>query len=761
MSFLRSVFDEPSWNTQCNSTETHADVLLPSITNWKHTGGLIAILGFVSYFYFEDGLCHASQLAETYYLLSCMVIFAASVCWYGASASNLDPRSRVGLEVNELLCILTLLHVYVSQIAARPLKRFYAKGDTRPFASHGSLKRSDTQFAARIAKQIDACLEILVTESNWMGLDKGFPLSILLVLILQRVCLTFSKTARSLWLWIRIFELVVVAGWVLTWIRAACRRRAQKVKLQELVQNLVDHGEKEFLREVFMQASRIGDALQVANRKTYTLVTSTLVERDLLDPFCVAVLLNALQQQGIHRFNEVTVSHLLLSCQGFALTELKSIIDSTGSYNNLFKLVYIDIKSKQVREEIISHLTEQAIEVRAAAKSTCRRAVGIKVLSDIDDTVFCSGGSFPAGCDDRIPKSMVYPGCLSLFRILDYSWKPNVPSCNLVFLSARPHIYKDLSEKQSFGKFEELFSSGQLHVIPTLLPGSLGEGLSAMLKALFLKSHGWREVGIRKAQSFAMYKALYGEYDFIFFGDSGQGDLLAGQLMLKGNGEDDLDIMDAQEPVEPMENISLCDWDLQSPDVSRDSDVGHGRCCDAGRLLAVFIHQVLPNEECLALELPEERSSDWSRLLAETGLHFFSSYVDAARILHNRFPHIVSVTQLESIVQSTISDFDDARLIYPEWRNEWGAMEEVLQNDLELANLAVRAWGHLGMPSLTGTQSFIRQNSDKFLHNNALVRPMRRNFGNADLSGLNDIQEDDSEDDAELDFDHHPLVRKI
>lgn len=753
MSLLYSFFDEPSWNTQCNATETHADYFLPSFKNWKHAGTVVATVAFAFYFYFEDGPCHASQFAETYYLIGCMVIFGVCVCWYGSGASTLGPRSRVGLEVNQLLCILTLLHIYVVRIAARPLKRFYAKGDTRPFALHSRVKRCDTQFAARIAKQMDACLEILVAKSNWMGLEKGFPVTILAVLLLQRVCLNFSYTAKSWWLWIKICELVVVVGWLLTWTRSVCRRRAQKAKLQELVQNLVDNGDKALLRDVFEQSSRISDVLQFSDRKTFSLVTSTLVDNNLLDPFCVAVLLNALQQQGINRFNENTVSHLLLSCQGSELTQLKSILDSTGSYNNLFKLVYIDIKSQQVREEIISHLREQAVEVRAAAKNMGRRGVGIKVLSDIDDTLFCSGGSFPAGCDSRIPRGMVYPGCLSLFRILDHSWRPDLPSCNLVFLSARPHIYKDLSEKQSFGKFEELFSSGQLHVIPTLLPGSLGEGLSAMLKALFLKSHGWREVGIRKAQSFAMYKALYEEYDFIFFGDSGQGDLLAGQLMLKGNGE-----MDAQEQAEPMENISLCD---ESSDISRDSDVEHGQCCDTGRLLAVFIHQVLPSEKCLALELPEERSTDWSRLLAETGLHLVSSYVDAARLLHNKFPHIVPLTQLKTIVQAAISDFDDARLIYPEWKSEWGAMEEVLQHDLELAKLAIRAWGTLGMPSLIGTQTFLRQHSIKFSHNNALVQLMRRNFGTADLSSMD--RNDDSDDDTEPEFGHRhhdPLVRK-
>merc|ERR1712072_963950 len=41
-----------------------------------------------------------------------------------------------------------------------------------------------------------------------------------------------------------------------------------------------------------------------------------------------------------------------------------------------------------------------------------------KILSDIDDTLCCSGGHFPAGVDRRFPKRCVYPGVLALFREL-------------------------------------------------------------------------------------------------------------------------------------------------------------------------------------------------------------------------------------------------------------------------------------------------------------------------------------------------------
>eukprot|EP00887_Chlorella_sp_A99_P001892 scaffold18.g1892.t1 len=50
-----------------------------------------------------------------------------------------------------------------------------------------------------------------------------------------------------------------------------------------------------------------------------------------------------------------------------------------------------------------------------------RRAVGARaqVVSDIDDTLFSSGGSWPAGIDNRYPKKCYYPGALTLYTELD------------------------------------------------------------------------------------------------------------------------------------------------------------------------------------------------------------------------------------------------------------------------------------------------------------------------------------------------------
>ena len=41
------------------------------------------------------------------------------------------------------------------------------------------------------------------------------------------------------------------------------------------------------------------------------------------------------------------------------------------------------------------------------------------MVSDIDDTLVSSGGSWPAGLDKRLPHKCLYPGVLALYSQLD------------------------------------------------------------------------------------------------------------------------------------------------------------------------------------------------------------------------------------------------------------------------------------------------------------------------------------------------------
>jgi hypothetical protein len=100
-----------------------------------------------------------------------------------------------------------------------------------------------------------------------------------------------------------------------------------------------------------------------------------------------------------------------------------------------------------------------------------------------------------------------------------------------VFLSARPHAYKDVAEEHSYRLFKRLVSEGKMHSIPTLLPGRIKQGATAMVQFPFYKTLAWKAVGELKFLTFEHYAKMYPEYKYVFCGDDGQGDLLAGELM--------------------------------------------------------------------------------------------------------------------------------------------------------------------------------------------------------------------------------------
>ena len=51
-----------------------------------------------------------------------------------------------------------------------------------------------------------------------------------------------------------------------------------------------------------------------------------------------------------------------------------------------------------------------------------------------------------------------------------------------MFLSARPHVYKDVSEKINFKKFEKLLQKRGMHTMPSLLAGDVNSGLETLMK---------------------------------------------------------------------------------------------------------------------------------------------------------------------------------------------------------------------------------------------------------------------------------------
>jgi len=239
---------------------------------------------------------------------------------------------------------------------------------------------------------------------------------------------------------------------------------------------------------------------------------------------------------------EYWVRNILLNSTGDDLSDIKTLTDAKGDYYCMSKLIYDDIKSETVRHDILTHMRKEG------AMQVTRRHLGTKrgpkrrysmawrkILSDVDDTLLSSGGHYPAGIDKRYPKKVVYPGVLAFYRELDLGtsgpddWPENRVG-NLVFLSARPHVYKDMSEKSNFAKFEKLRAVKEdgrrgMHTTPSLLAGDLASG------SQYITTNDFEPLALKKFENFKRYVSIYPEYQHIFVCDNGQGDVNAGEMM--------------------------------------------------------------------------------------------------------------------------------------------------------------------------------------------------------------------------------------
>ena len=221
-----------------------------------------------------------------------------------------------------------------------------------------------------------------------------------------------------------------------------------------------------------------------------TAVLDFLVEERLaeLEVSARASIIDALQKLRLsaHKKAEGYVKQILLETKALYLTQLKVRMDTKGNVHSMHQLMFRDIKSDVVRDEILAHIRLQATialdRMHASARLTNMvRPRWRKVLSDVDDTLCSSGGKFPAGCDASYPKHTVYPGVCEFYRQLALGKHRTLAQTEgtLAFLSARPHVYDDLSESVSYRRFTKLVEKDghtAFHTMPTLLAGNLSSG---------------------------------------------------------------------------------------------------------------------------------------------------------------------------------------------------------------------------------------------------------------------------------------------
>jgi len=269
------------------------------------------------------------------------------------------------------------------------------------------------------------------------------------------------------------------------------------------------------------------------------------------------------------------VRNIILSAKQDELSDLKTLADARGNWYCMSKLIYDDIRSDMVRQDILNHIQREAKVQYAHLKMKTKRSKQLKdkghawrkILSDVDDTLTCSGGSYPAGVDKRYGKKVVYPGVLAFYRELDLGYRDGTEEWgresigNLVFLSARPHLYKDVTEKRNFDKFKKLqrrthtsggivkrkngsisdvggcggnnltanksrHTRGGMHTAPSLLAGDLTSGTEFLIK------NDYEPLALKKFENFKKYVSIYPEYQHVFVCDNGQGDVRAGEMMI-------------------------------------------------------------------------------------------------------------------------------------------------------------------------------------------------------------------------------------
>jgi len=352
------------------------------------------------------------------------------------------------------------------------------------------------------------------------------------------------------------------------------------------------------------------------------LVNLLAVERlSILTVISRVIVLHSLQLMKL-RANpraEYWVRNILLNTHQDQLSELKTLTDAKGDYFCMTKLIYDDIRSESVRQDILRHLRKEAavqqthIQMGTGRSAAYANRTRRKVLSDVDDTLYCSGGMYPAGVDKSYPKKAVYPGVLAFYRELDLgtqgaeAWKDEHVG-NLVFLSARPHLYKDISEKANFAKFEKLRSRREdgrerLHTMPSLLTGDLSSG------GQFMFANDFEPLARKKFDNFRRFVSIYPEYQHVFVCDNGQGDVRAGEMM-----------------------FDSFPYEFEA--------------------LYVHVVQDLPSTHGYAPERWREK---------EFRPIFFRTYPEAALHAASRVPPLMRVNGLQRICSDTVQDFHDIK----------------------------------------------------------------------------------------------------
>ena len=191
---------------------------------------------------------------------------------------------------------------------------------------------------------------------------------------------------------------------------------------------------------------------------------------------------------------------VMLQTVGKDLTMLKEGISATESIDapvgDLSQLIYGNKHTVEIAE-IMQHIALQGIVHPTSPRP-------IQVVSDIDDTLYAGW------MDKRYPAHEIYPGVVEIFQLISRN-----SNTSTTFLTARPRGWWSIGQRLTVRHLVHVGIDS-----PQVLAGSL-KGLTSNTRIAELKMENFRK-----------YVTLYPEYNFVFFGDSSQGDAL---LALKMN----------------------------------------------------------------------------------------------------------------------------------------------------------------------------------------------------------------------------------
>ena len=173
-------------------------------------------------------------------------------------------------------------------------------------------------------------------------------------------------------------------------------------------------------------------------------------------------------------------------------------------------LIQLIFGNKNITEVVtmMQHIAVESLKVKEQQPDL------VKVVSDIDDTLF------PGWIDKRYPLHIPYPGVAELYarlsRGLAQDAKGDSFRPSITFLTARPRGWLSVGRYLTMQHLKKLGVSNV-----TVLNGSV-KGLVSNKKIAGLKM-----------DNFSRFAALFPEFKFVFFGDSGQGDALLASRLLK------------------------------------------------------------------------------------------------------------------------------------------------------------------------------------------------------------------------------------